>query len=177
VEQTTLPFSPGHWNRLRRPLGAAAIALVGASLVGSAFIASAQTQTPAAATTTPPLCGTPAASGDPCVGVGMFDIYFDPNLATIPSDKAVEVSLKNNGATVHNFSVTDHGNAGLKNLNISVTINPGESGTASINAPAGEYYFFCDQPGHEAAGMRGYITVKSDASITTAAATVTPRPE
>lgn len=177
MEETISPYSPGLWGRLRRPLGAAAVAVTGLSLVGTAFMASAQTQTPAAATTTPAICGTPTASGDPCVGIGMFDIYFNPNLATIPSDEAVEVALKNNGVTVHNFSVTDHGNAGLKNLNISVTLNAGESGTASINAPAGDYYFFCDQPGHEAAGMRGYITVKSDASITTTSATVTPRPE
>ena len=92
-------------------------------------------------------------------------------------DKAVEVDLKNSGEIDHNFSVTDHGNEGLQNLNIDVTIKPGESGSTTINAPEGVYYFFCNQPGHEAAGMRGYITVKSDASITTAAATVTPRPE
>ena len=168
----------GHhrWSRLRRPLGACAIALAGAGLIGTAFVATAQTQTPAA-TSTPAICGTPAAADDLCVGFGMFDIYFNPNTGTIPSDKAVEVALKNNGVTDHNFSVTDHGNAGLKNLNINVTVKPGESGTASINAPDGVYYFFCNQPGHEAAGMRGYLTVKSDAAITTAAATVTPRPE
>lgn len=166
----------GRWNRLRRPLGAAAVALAGAGLIGTAVVATAQTQTPAA-TTTPSICGTPAASGDPCLGIGMFDIYFNPNTATIPSEKAVEVALKNSGVTDHNFSVTDQGNAGLKNLDISVTLKAGESGTASINAPEGDYYFFCNQPGHEAAGMRGYITVKSDASITTASATVTPRPE
>jgi uncharacterized cupredoxin-like copper-binding protein len=176
VETAFFPNSPDRWNRVRRPLGAIAVALTGASLIGSAFMAPAQAQTPAA-TTTPAICGTPTASGEPCVGIGMFDIYFNPNLATIPSEKAVEVALKNNGATIHNFSVTDHGNAGLENLNISVTLNPGESGTATINAPAGDYYFFCDQPGHEAAGMRGFITVESDASITTASATVTPRPE
>lgn len=171
---TTQAFRRLH--RLRRPLGAAAFALAGAGLIGTAVVATAQTQTPTA-TSTPSICGTPAASGDPCVGVGMFDIYFNPNTVTIPSEKAVEVALKNSGVTDHNFSITDHGNAGLKNLNISVTLKAGESGTASINAPEGVYYFFCNQPGHEAAGMRGYITVKSDASITTASATVTPRPE
>jgi uncharacterized cupredoxin-like copper-binding protein len=164
------------WNQLRRPFAAAAVVLAGASLIGTAFVATAQTTTPTA-TSTPSICGTPTAAGDPCVGFGMYDIYFNPNTATIPSEKAVEVALKNNGVTDHNFSVTDHGNAGLQNLNISVTLKPGESGTTSINAPDGVYYFFCNQPGHEAAGMRGYITVKSDASITTASATVTPRPE
>lgn len=169
MEENVTAHARNRWNRLRSPFGAIAFALAGAGLIGTAIVATAQTQTPAA-TTTPAICGTPAASGDPCVGIGMFDIYFNPNTATIPSEKAVEVALKNSG-------VTDHGNAGLKNLNISVTLKAGESGTASINAPEGVYYFFCNQPGHEAAGMRGYVTVKSDASITTASATVTPRPE
>lgn len=176
MEEKNSHHSYSRWNRLRRPLGTVAFALAGAGLIGTAVVATAQTQTPAA-TSTPSICGTPSASGDPCVGIGMFDIYFNPNTATIPSEKAVEVALKNSGVTDHNFSVTDHGNAGLENLNISVTLKAGESGTASINAPEGVYYFFCNQPGHEAAGMRGYITVKSDASITTASATVTPRPE
>jgi uncharacterized cupredoxin-like copper-binding protein len=176
MEEKIAVHVPGAWQRLRRPLGAVAFAFAGAGLIGTAFVATAQTQTPAA-TATPSICGTPAASGDPCVGFGMFDIYFNPNTATIPSEKAVDVALKNSGVTDHNFSVTDHGNAGLKNLNISVTLKPGESGSATINAPEGDYYFFCNQPGHEAAGMRGYVTVKADASVTTASATVTPRPE
>jgi len=176
VEKNIATLSLGRLHHLRRPLEALAFALAGVGLIGTAFVATAQTQTPAA-TSTPAICGTPAASGDACVGIGMFDIYFNPNTATIPAEKAVEVALKNSGVTDHNFSVTDHGNAGLKNLNISVTLKAGESGQASLNAPEGVYYFFCDQPGHEAAGMRGYITVKSDASITTASATVTPRPE
>lgn len=168
----------GYWKSLRRPLGAAAVALAGASLIGTAFVATAQTQTPAAtSTSTPVICGTPTAGDEECVGVGMFDIYFNPNLVTIPADEAVEVAFKNSGVIDHNFSVTDHGNAGLKNLGIDVTIKPGESGNTTINAPEGVYYFFCNQPGHELAGMRGYVTVKSDATITTAAATVTPRPE
>ena len=176
MEENAITHTLGRWNWMRRQLGAVAVAVAGVSLIATAFVATAQTQTPAA-TTTPAICGTPTATDDSCVGIGMFDIYFDPNTATIPSEKAVEVALKNSGVTDHNFSVTDHGNAGLKNLNISVTLKAGESGTASINAPEGDYYFFCNQPGHEAAGMRGYITVKSDAAITTASATVTPRPE
>ena len=83
--------------------------------------------------------------------------------------------LVNHGATTHNFSITDHKNPGLKNLNISVTTEPGQTSETTINAPEGIYYFFCNQPGHEAAGMIGYLTVKKDASISSSAATVTPR--
>lgn len=147
------------------PAAALALALLGAG----ALLASAQTTTPTA--------GGGCASGTtgPCVAIGQYDIYFKPNLATIPAEEAVKVELTNNGVTEHNFSVTDHGNSGLQNLNIDVNVQPGAKGEATINASAGDYYFFCNIPGHEAAGMRGYITVKADASITTSEATVTPR--
>jgi nitrite reductase (NO-forming) len=155
-------------NRIsgRRHIPAAALAL---TLLGAgALLASAQTTTPTAS-----VCA--AGTTGPCVAIGQYDIYFKPNLATIPADEAVKVELTNNGVTEHNFSVTDHGNSGLENLNIAVNAQPGAKSEATINAPAGVYYFFCDIPGHEAAGMRGYITVKADASITTSEATVTPR--
>ena len=109
------------------------------------------------------------------VEIGAFDIYFQPNLATIPADTPVEIVVTNNGAVGHNFSITDHRNSGLKNLNVSFDIAPGETKSMTINAPAGEYYFFCDVPGHEQAGQFGYLTVTKGAAITTAEATVTPR--
>ena len=43
------------------------------------------------------------------------------------------------------------------------------------NAPAGDYYFFCNQPGHEQIGMRGYLNIEDGAAISTSEATVTPR--
>ena len=109
------------------------------------------------------------------VEIDAYDIYFQPNLATIPADTPVEIVVTNHGAVGHNFSITDHRNTGLKNLNVSFDIAPGETKSMTINAPAGEYYFFCDVPGHEQAGQFGYLTVTKGASITTAEATVTPR--
>jgi uncharacterized cupredoxin-like copper-binding protein len=120
-----------------------------------------------------PTSGTPTANL--CVVIGEYDIYFKPNLATIPADTPVRVVLVNHGAALHNFSITDHKNPGLKNLNISVDTEPGKTSETTINTPEGTYYFFCNQPGHEQAGMFGYLTVKKDASISTSAATVTPR--
>jgi uncharacterized cupredoxin-like copper-binding protein len=83
--------------------------------------------------------------------------------------------VTNHGTIGHNFSITDHGNAGLTNLNVSFDTDPGDTGTATITAPTGVYYFYCNEPGHEQAGMFGYLTVTKDASITTSEATVTPR--
>jgi len=107
--------------------------------------------------------------------IGEYDIYFKPNLVTIPADTPVRFVLVNHGATTHDFVISDHKNPGIANLNVSVTTQPGQTSETTINAPEGTYYFYCTQPGHEQAGMFGYLTVKKDASITTSAATVTPR--
>jgi uncharacterized cupredoxin-like copper-binding protein len=116
---------------------------------------------------------TPPATAT--VEIDAFDIFFKPNLGTVPADTPVQLVVTNHGAIGHNFSITDHRNAGLANLNVSFDIAPGETGTATINAPAGVYYFYCNVPGHEQAGMFGYLTVEKDASVTTSEATVTPR--
>ena len=140
-----------------------------------AMRASAQNAT-ATATACPPATPT---SGTPtpnlCVEIGEYDIFFKPNLATIPADTPVRVVLVNHGAALHNFSITDHKNSDLENLNISVDTEPGKTSETTINAPEGTYYFYCDQPGHEQAGMFGYLEVKKDAAISTSEATVTPR--
>lgn len=151
-----------------------------AALGIGAAVASAQSTATATATAEecPPATPTgESAASDLCVVIGEFDIYYKPNVVTIPADTAVRVVLVNNGEATHNFSITDRENTGLENLNISLTNDPGKSDETTITAPEGDYYFFCNQPGHEQAGMRGYLTVKKDAEITTAEATVTPRPE
>ena len=156
----------------------AAILAIGVAILGSAVLVSAQSTATPAATPTPCPPATPVAGQETpklCVEIGEYDIYFKPNLITLPADTPVRVVLVNHGVTVHDFSVTDHGNPGLKNLNISVLTDPGKTEETTINAPEGVYYFFCNQPGHEAAGMRGYLTVKKDAPIEVSEATVTPR--
>ncbi len=148
---------------------------VGLTMIGGALLTSAQTTTPSPTAAADCPAGTPTSGAASELCIGEFDIYYKPNLATVPSDQAVKAVLHNQGEADHNFSITDHGNPGLKNLNISVTTKSGETGEATINAPEGVYYFFCNQPGHEAAGMRGYLTVKKDAPLSTSEATVTPR--
>ena len=160
--------------------------LLGVTLAASA----AQTGTPAAETRCPGADtegGAAGATGTPtgmseatpaaglCLEVELDDLYFEPNLITLPADTAVTFVLYNEGEALHNFSVTEHGNEGLENLGIDVDVPPGETRTVTIDAPEGDYYFFCDQPGHEQAGMRGYLQVKADAEISGEEATVTPR--
>ncbi|MFL5759588.1 MAG: PQQ-dependent sugar dehydrogenase [Thermomicrobiales bacterium] len=108
--------------------------------------------TPAAST---PETGaaTPAASaGGSAQTVTMVDIAFQPKDLTIPANTDVTVDLPNNGASLHNFSIDE--------LNISVDVQPGQTGSVTINAPAGTYQFYCNVPGHKEAGMVGTLTVQ-----------------
>jgi uncharacterized cupredoxin-like copper-binding protein len=159
--------------RLRVLAGATALlfGLLGTmALLGTAHAADG-TATPAtagcavASTTKGAPAGTPAA-GATCVEVGMFDIYFGANYITIPADTDITFTLVNHGAAQHDFSITDHNNKDVKNLNISQTVDPGKSANVTINAPEGTYYFYCNIPGHEAAGMWGMLKVVKDGPIT-----------
>jgi uncharacterized cupredoxin-like copper-binding protein len=95
------------------------------------------------------------------VTITMHDIYFDPAELTIPANTPVKVILPNQGAAVHDFSIDS--------LGISVTVNPGETGEVEINAPAGEYEYYCNIPGHKDAGMVGKLTVEEGAGGAAAA--------
>jgi len=109
------------------------------------------------------------------VNVAMGDLFFDPTVITIPANATVTFDITNAGALPHNFSVTDHGNPGIANLGISVDAAGGQSAQTTINAPAGTYYFYCNVPGHEQAGMFGYLKVEEGAKIATSKEKVTPR--
>ncbi|MCA9878940.1 MAG: cupredoxin domain-containing protein, partial [Thermomicrobiales bacterium] len=93
----------------------------------------------------------PAASAEP-VTVVSHDIYFDPKEITIPANTDVTISLPIEGVTLHDFSIDE--------LGISVSIDPGATEDVVINAPAGTYEYYCNVPGHKAAGMVGTLTVK-----------------
>jgi uncharacterized cupredoxin-like copper-binding protein len=108
--------------------------------------------------------GTPVADAN-CVQEDMHDIYFGANLITIPADTDVKFVFQNAGAAQHTFVISDHNNKDVKNLDINIAVNPGETGETTINAPAGTYYFWCDIPGHEAAGMWGILKVEDKAPI------------
>jgi plastocyanin len=131
--------------------------------------ASAPAATPGAEGATPvagatPTTGDETAAAATAVDVVSFDIYFEPSEVTIPADTDVTVNLPNEGVTPHNFSIDE--------LGIDVDIAPGATEQVVINAPAGEYEFYCNVPGHKEAGMVGTLIVTDDA----AAASATPAP-
>ena len=110
--------------------------------------------TPAAGTTTG--AGDETATAAMTVEVVSHDIFFEPNEVTIPANTDVTVNLPNEGAAAHNFSIDA--------LGIDVDMAPGAAEQVVINAPAGEYEFYCNVPGHKEAGMVGTLIVSEDAA-------------
>jgi nitrite reductase (NO-forming) len=106
----------------------------------------------------PGLAGTPTAAVK-SVTIESVDIDFIPAEVTIPANTDVTIDLPNHGVILHNFSITDHKNPNVPNLGISVNIDPGATEHVTVNAPAGDYYYYCNIPGHEAAGMYGTMHV------------------
>jgi len=102
----------------------------------------------------PPASPAAAGAGAPLtVEMGRpTEFAFNPSQFAIPADTEVVVALPNLGQAVHNFSIPE--------LGVSVTAQAGETGQATINAPAGTYEFVCNIPGHSAAGMVGTLTVQ-----------------
>ncbi|MET0772016.1 MAG: PQQ-dependent sugar dehydrogenase [Candidatus Limnocylindrales bacterium] len=109
------------------------------------------TEPPAEATEPPAEATEPPASGE-AVTVTMIDIAFDPDAVTIAADTASDIELTNEGAALHSFVIDE--------LDVKVEVQPGQTGTATITAPAGTYTFYCDVPGHREAGMEGSLTVE-----------------
>lgn len=123
--------------------------------------------TPAAGAS--PMTGSPMAGGSPAASSGqssnavtvtMKDIAFEPTEFTIPANTDVTVTILNQGVSMHSFVVNDRNNPNVKNLGINVEVQPGATGSVTINAPAGDYYYYCSVPGHEPAGMYGTMHVQ-----------------
>ena len=115
---------------------------------------------PVAGATTAPAGGEPAAAAM-TVDIAAHDIFFEPSEATIPANTDVTVNLPNEGAAPHNFSIDE--------LGIDIDIAPGETQETVINAPPGEYEFYCNVPGHKEAGMVGTLIVTEGAAAATPA--------
>jgi uncharacterized cupredoxin-like copper-binding protein len=104
---------------------------------------------------------SPVSSG---VTINLVDIAFDPKEITIPANADVTINLVNQGAGPHTFDIDA--------LNIhSGSLQPGQSATVTVNAAAGDYEYYCAEPGHKQAGMVGTLhAVAEDAAAQASAA-------
>ena len=79
--------------------------------------------------------------------ITMTDNAFAPaDITVAPGD----VELVNEGEAPHNFTVEGEG--------VDVDVDPGATGTASIDLAAGTYTVFCEF--HRSQGMEGTLTVQ-----------------
>jgi plastocyanin len=103
--------------------------------------------TVAAATTA---ATTVAVSADPSA------LAFDKTAITVPAGK-VTFDFNNPAPLQHNFSIRA---ADGSVVGASDTVTSQAAAPFTVNLKPGTYIFFCSVSGHEAAGMKGTLTVK-----------------
>ena len=86
----------------------------------------------------------------------MDTMKFDPPTLTAKAGQPIQVTLDNTGQLLHDFSITEGVSQPVKS-----TAQPGQKAVATftIDKP-GTYTYFCSQPGHEQAGMKGTLTIQ-----------------
>jgi plastocyanin len=95
--------------------------------------------------------GQPAGS----TKVTLTEFKFDPSSISVTHGKVV-FFLVNGGTISHDLVVTDSSGSRVAG---SELISAGDSIVLTLdNLAVGTYTFFCDQPGHEQAGMKGTLT-------------------
>ena len=88
--------------------------------------------------------------------VAMTEFSYNPSTLSVPSGK-VTFWLVNSGSAAHDLIIRDGSN---NRVAASELVQAGDSQAFTVdNLAAGEYTFFCDQPGHEQSGMKGKLTV------------------
>jgi plastocyanin len=107
------------------------------------------TTTPPATTSTSQSPTGGATTGSPSGGTTLTlkDNVFDPADFTISA--GAEITLKNAGGNLHNFSV--------EGQDIDKDVQPGETETEDLELPPGTYTMFCKY--HRSIGMEGTLTV------------------
>src|SRR5690606_39866229 len=100
---------------------------------------------------------------------------YEPNRVAILANHDVEMTLVNEpslstGVPDYLTPVSDEAHAGspanftIDALGISVDLEPGETRTITVNAPAGVYAYYSTIPGHTEVGMSGTLHVFEEAT-------------
>lgn len=94
---------------------------------------------------------TPTAAG-PATNVSGKEFAFDPSTITASADEAFTVEFSNTGTIEHDFTIEGEEDD-------KIVAGPGDKALGTFTLGAGTHKFFCSVPGHEAAGMKGTLTV------------------
>jgi plastocyanin len=111
-------------------------------VAGVAGVATAAKQT----ATKPPVKRNLTASGTA--------LAFNKKALTAPKGR-VQLVLTNNAQLPHNVSIRGNG----LTAKFGKTVNKGGVSKVTATVRPGKYTYFCDVGGHEAAGMKGTLTV------------------
>ncbi|MEP7356596.1 MAG: cupredoxin domain-containing protein [Anaerolineales bacterium] len=97
--------------------------------------------------------GTPANTGVSLNVAGSDAFKYDPATLTAKVGQEVTVNLENKGALDHSFVIDE--------LSVKLeTVKAGTTGHVTFTpSQAGTYTYYCDVPGHKAAGMTGTLTI------------------
>jgi plastocyanin len=103
-------------------------------------------------------CGGGGGSSQPAgsIKVTLTEYKFDPSTISAPSGTVV-FYVVNGGISSHDMVIRDSSN---NRVDGSELISAGDTFVFTVNSiPSGTYTIFCDQPGHEASGMKGTLTI------------------
>jgi len=109
------------------------------------------------------------------VSVMMRDIAFEPAVIEMRRGETVRLNFENSGALTHDFSIDSmpmgrmemtggtsgngHGGHGSEAA-MHMALGAGEHGMIEFEATeAGEYVYYCNEPGHREAGMHGILRI------------------
>jgi len=104
-------------------------------------------------------CGGGGGAAQPAgsIKVTMTEYKFDPSTISAPSGKVV-FFLVNAGTVSHDMVIRDSSGARVPG-GASELVSAGDTFVFTVSSlAAGTYTFFCNQPGHEASGMKGTLT-------------------
>ncbi len=92
--------------------------------------------------------GVMNVAGKSSVAIQQHDYFFSPKVLKGTAGQKITVDLTNKGSVEHNFSVAGE--------NVSVSVQPGKTGTAQVTFPkSGSVQFFCKF--HKSLGMTGML--------------------
>lgn len=104
------------------------------------------------------------------ISAEMSDFKFTPSSWEVPAGTKVTISLTNDGAVTHSWTLMEAGYTAqapfsqddAKHELQTFTVKPGQSDSFEFTSPSspGNYQVVCSQPGHLDAGMKGTLIVK-----------------
>jgi uncharacterized cupredoxin-like copper-binding protein len=101
--------------------------------------------------------GTSTAQPSGSTKVSMTEFKFTPGDIRANAGKVVFFLVNDGNGTSHDMAIRDSTG---KTVAKSELVSAGDSVVFTVdNIAAGSYTIFCDQPGHEASGMKGTLTV------------------